>query len=64
MGYWSGHLKVLPGALVNRPPLDGGEGVRHIYQLSLLNSYGYERLDANKSLSIQPSTRVMVTAQI
>ena len=43
---------------------DGGEGVRHIRQLSLVNSYGYKRLGAHSNLSTQPSTHVMVIAQI
>ena len=44
--------------------INGGEGVRHIRQLSLANSYGYKRLSAHSNLSTQPSTHVMVTAQI
>ena len=51
--------------LLNLPQCgNGGEGVRHIRQLSLANSYGYKRLGAHSDLSTQPSTHVIVTAQI
>ena len=51
--------------LLNLPQCgSGGEGVRHIRQLNSANSYGYKRLGAHSDLSTQPSTHVMVTAQI
>ena len=42
----------------------GGEGIRHIFQAGVTNSYGYERLNADSNFNAQRSTHVMDTAQI